>query len=44
MALVHHHHSDMSSQEKNRCAAMFALTWVGFFAVIGLVTWVFSWL
>lgn len=45
MALVHHHHhSDMSPKEKNRCAAMFVLTWVGFFAVISLVTWVFKWL
>ena len=44
MALVHHHHSDMPPKEQNRCAAMFCLTWVGFFAVIGLVTWGFHWL
>lgn len=44
MALVHHHQTDMPPKERNRCAAMFCLTWVGFFAVIGLVTWVFTWL
>lgn len=44
MALVHHHHPDMSPREERRCAAMFALTWIGFFAVIALITWVFHWL
>ena len=44
MALVHHHpvHTGMSRREENRCAAMFCLTWIGFFAAIGVITWLLS--
>ena len=41
MALVHHH-ADQTAREENRCAAMFCLTWVGFFAVIALFSLLLS--
>jgi len=37
MAMLDHH--DRPDHETNRCAAMFVLTWLGFFAVIGLLTY-----
>ena len=42
MAIVHDRHSPMSRREENHCAVMFCLTWLGFFAVIGAVTWVLA--
>ena len=42
MAIVHDRHSPMSRREENTCAAMFCLTWLGFFALIGAVTWVLA--
>jgi hypothetical protein len=42
MALVHSAHTGMSRKEEHRCAFMFCLTWLGFFALIGGVTWVLS--
>jgi hypothetical protein len=41
MALAHHH-PVMSKKEQNRCAVMFCLTWLGFFALIGALTWVLA--
>ena len=41
MAVVHHH-PVMSKPEQHRCAVMFCLTWLGFFALIGGLTWVLS--
>ena len=32
----------VSNKEQNRCAFMFCLTWVGFFAAIGVFTYVVS--
>src|SRR5665213_3923496 len=40
MAVVHHH--DRPLHETNRCAAMFCLTWVGFFVAIGVFTYLVS--
>jgi hypothetical protein len=40
MAVLHHHPVAPASKEQSRCALMFALTWVGFFAVIGAVAWI----
>lgn len=31
--------NDRPVHETNRCAAMFVLTWLGFFAAIGLVSY-----
>jgi hypothetical protein len=44
MALVHHHpaQTGMSRKEEHRCAVMFCLTWLGFFALIGGLTWVLA--
>ena len=44
MAVLHHshHHHAMSPGEQKRCVVMFCLTWVGFFAVIGLAGWIIS--
>ena len=44
MALVHHHpvQTGMPRKEEHRCAVMFCLTWLGFFALIGGLTWVLS--
>lgn len=41
MAVVEHH-PEMSKKEQNRCAMMFCLTWLGFFAAIGAITWALS--
>ena len=30
------------NREQNRCATMFCLTWVGFFAAIGVFTYLIS--
>jgi len=38
MAVVHH----PVRPETNRCAAMFCLTWLGFFVVVGVITWIGS--
>jgi hypothetical protein len=35
-------HPVLSSKEQNRCAFMFCMTWVGFFAAIGVFTYVVS--
>ena len=32
----------VSNKEQNRCAVMFCLTWVGFFAAIGVFTYLIS--
>ncbi len=32
----------LSNKEQHRCAFMFCLTWVGFFALIGVFTYVVS--
>ena len=32
----------VTNKEQNRCAAMFCLTWVGFFAAIGVFTYIVS--
>jgi hypothetical protein len=42
MAVIDHHDHHLASHEENRCALMFCLTWVGFFAAIGLVTYLVS--
>ena len=42
MAIVHDRHSPMSRKEEHRCAVMFCLTWVGFFVLLGVLTWVLS--
>jgi hypothetical protein len=36
------HHDHVASPSDNICAVQFCLTWVGFFAVIGAVTWLVS--
>jgi hypothetical protein len=41
MAVVHHPIAS-SNKEQNRCAFMFCMTWVGFFAFVGLITWIGS--
>jgi hypothetical protein len=41
MAVIDHH-DHLASHEENRCAAMFCLTWVGFFVAIGVVTYLVS--
>ncbi|HKU63785.1 MAG TPA: hypothetical protein VJQ06_01895 [Rhizomicrobium sp.] len=35
-------HPGVSNKERNRCAFMFCLTWVGFFAAIGVFTYLVS--
>lgn len=40
MAVIDHH--DHPAPSENTCALEFALTWVGFFAVIGAITWLAS--
>ena len=42
MALSHHHPVVPASNEQRHCALMFCLTWVGFFAVLGVLTWIIS--
>jgi hypothetical protein len=42
MAIVHDRHSPMSRKEEHRCAVMFCLTWVGFFVLLGALTWILS--
>jgi hypothetical protein len=42
MAVVHDRHSPMSRREENACAFMFCLTWLGFFAAIGALTWILT--
>jgi hypothetical protein len=44
MAQMHYHpvQTGMERGKENRCAVMFCLTWIGFFAAIGAVTWVLS--
>jgi hypothetical protein len=42
MAVIHHDHPALSDREQKVCAVKFALTWLGFFAVIGVVTWIGS--
>ncbi len=37
--LDHDDHPVASLSETNRCAALFCLTWVGFFVAIGAITW-----
>ena len=32
----------VTNREQNRCALMFCLTWVGFFAAIGIGTYLIS--
>jgi hypothetical protein len=32
----------VSNSEQNRCATMFCLTWIGFFAAIGVFTYLIS--
>ena len=36
------HNDHVASPSDNMCAVQFCLTWVGFFAVIGAVTWLAS--
>jgi len=36
------HHPVLPSKEQNRCAGMFCLTWIGFFAAIGVFTFLVS--
>ncbi|MEY4964847.1 MAG: hypothetical protein RL274_430 [Pseudomonadota bacterium] len=40
MAVLDQH--DRLDHKTNRCAAMFCLTWVAFFAAIGLLTYLFK--
>jgi hypothetical protein len=42
MAVQGHRETAMSGKERNRCAAMFCLTWVGFFVAVGVIAWVTS--
>ena len=42
MALMHHHPVAPASHEQSRCALMFALTWVGFFVIVGAIAWIGS--
>ncbi len=42
MAVLDHH--DRVAPSDNMCAVQFCLTWVGFFAFIGLITWLVSFL
>ncbi len=40
MAVIDHNdHPVASDSETNRCAAMFCLMWVGFFALFACITW-----
>lgn len=39
---VVHHHPVAAPKEQNRCAALFCVTWLGFFAAIGVITWVLA--
>lgn len=44
MAVIDHHH-DLpvhSGREERHCALMFCLTWVGFFVLIGLFSYIVS--
>lgn len=36
------HHYPVASPSENQCALQFCLTWVGFFAAIGAVSWIIS--
>ena len=40
MAVLDHDHSAAPSERA--CAVQFCLTWIGFFAVVGLITWIAS--
>jgi len=43
MAVIDHHHDlPVSNREERHCALMFCLTWVGFFALIGAVSYLVS--
>ncbi|HVV29173.1 MAG TPA: hypothetical protein VHC40_14525 [Rhizomicrobium sp.] len=44
MAVMDHHDLpvDPEARRQAHCAAMFCLTWVGFFVAIGVVTWLAS--
>jgi hypothetical protein len=42
MAVIDRHDHPLASPSDNMCAVQFCLTWVGFFAVIGIVTWLAS--
>ncbi len=43
MAVTDHHDLSVSSnQEERHCALMFCLTWVGFFVLIGVVSYLVS--
>ena len=35
-------HSDHPSHETKRCATMFCMTWIGFFVVLGVITYLVS--
>jgi hypothetical protein len=39
MAMSHHHPVAPASKEQSHCALMFALTWVGFFVMVGAIAW-----
>jgi len=42
MVMSHHHPVAPASKEQSHCALMFCLTWVGFFVLLGALTWVLS--
>jgi hypothetical protein len=42
MAVIDNHDHHLAAHEENRCAAMFCLTWVGFFVALGLVSYLVS--
>ncbi len=42
MAVIHTDHPVLSRNEQNRCAFMFCMTWIGFFALVGAITFLVS--
>lgn len=42
MAVLDHHDHPVASPGESACVVQFILTWVGFFAAIGLLSWVIA--
>jgi len=40
MAVLDHHDHSGASPSQNACAVQFCLTWIGFFVLIGLFSWI----
>ena len=42
MAVVHYDTTAQPHKDQKRCALMFCMTWVGFFALVGAITFLVS--